>query len=371
MFFVQGMLLAGFAAFLPVVQHRLSLSASQLGGSILFSPLGAVLALPVVGKMFARFGTRRVLASSGIGLCLAMPFAIGAESLWGLRVALLFMGGIAAALDSAMNAEAVEIQRQYPTPMLSSSHGCWSLGGFLGGGLVALTRGFQLDPLFHAVGVSVLMLGVLWLAERRLLPHTLEEASEDAPAIVLPRGILIPIGLLTMLAFGSEGAGFDWIAVYLRSSLKTSESLAALGFGIFSAGMATSRLLGDFVVMKLGPRRTLQYGGILAAAGFLAGVSAPTPFLAIAGFVAGGLAIANVVPILFQAAGSVQGVATGSGIAAVSTMGYGMFFLAPPLVGFIADRASLALALGIIGSGVLGVAAFGPKVVSKTGVAMG
>ena len=286
-----------------------------------------------------------------------------------LKGALFVSGSMAAALDAAMNAEAVEVQKSYPTPMMSSSHGCWSLGGFVGGGLVALSRMFQLSPLIHAIMVSGFLLVVLWLAESRLLPHTLEDEAEGAPALALPVGPLVAIGILMMLAFGSEGAGFDWIAVYLRQSLKTTQSVAALGFGIFSGGMAASRLLGDFVVHRLGPKRTLEWGGVLATGGFLAGVSAPTPALAIAGFVAGGLAIANVVPLLFQAAGSVEGISTGKGIAAVSTMGYGMFFLAPPLVGYIADHSSLAVALGTFGMGALGVALFGPGVLKRTAMA--
>lgn len=367
-FFVHGATLAGFASFLPVIKERLHLSATEVGNSIIFSPLGAVLMLPLLGKSFTRYGTRRVLALTGAGLCLAMPFAIGAPNVWFLKGALLVCGAMAAALDAAMNAEAVQVQNRYPTPMMSSSHGCWSLGGFVGGGFVALTRKVDLDPVIHAVIVTAILLIVLWFAESRLLPHSLETPTEDAPMIVLPKGPLILIGILMMLAFGSEGAGFDWIAVYLRQSLNTSQSLAALGFGIFSGAMATSRLLGDFVVHRLGPKRTLEWGGALATLGFLAGVSAPTPVLAIVGFVAGGLAIANIVPILFQAAGSVEGVNTGAGIAAVSTMGYGMFFLAPPLVGYIADHSSLAIALGIFGSGAVGVALFGPAILKTTKV---
>lgn len=365
-FFVHGAALAGFASFLPVIKERLHLSASGVGNSILFSPLGAVLALPFLSKLFTRFGTRRVLAWTGAGLCLAIPFAIDAQSPWALRLSLLCTGALAAALDAAMNAEAVQVQKRYPTPMMSSSHGCWSLGGFVGGGFVALTRGFQVEPVVHAAVVSAILLIVLWFAESRLLPHVLETATEEAPSIVLPKGILIPIGLLMMLAFGSEATGFDWIAVYLRQSMRTTESMAALGFGIFSGAMATSRLLGDFVVHRLGHKRTLEWGGAIAAAGFLAGVNAPTPLLAIAGFVLGGLAIANIVPILFQAAGSVKGVATGSGIAAVSTMGYGMFLLAPPLVGYVSDRSSLSVGIGLFGTGVLGVALFGPAILKRT-----
>ena len=361
------MALAGFAAFLPVIKERLHLSASEVGDSILFSPLGAVLALPFLGKLIARFSSRRVLGWAGTGLCIAMPFVISAPTPWTLRLLLICSGAFVASLDAAMNSEIVEVQKLYPTPIVSSAHGCWSLGGFVGGALVAATRKFDVSPTVHAVAASSVMLVALWIAESRMLPHA-DAVIDDSPAFALPRGPLILIGALMMLAMGSEGAGFDWIAVYLRQSLQTSQALAALGFGIFSGAMAASRLLGDLIVLKLGRKRTLQIGSVVASIGFLAGVSAPSPALAIAGFVVGGFSIANIVPILYQASGNVEGIPTGTGIAAVSTMGYGMFFLAPPMVGYIADRMSLSVALGAFGCGVIGVAIWGPLVFKKSAI---
>jgi hypothetical protein len=54
------------------------------------------------------------------------------------------------------------------------------------------------------------------------------------------------------------------------------------------------------------------------------------------------------VPVVFRGAGSVDGMAPGVGLAAVSTMGYTGFLTGPPLIGALAAATSLPVALGLI-----------------------
>ncbi len=61
-----------------------------------------------------------------------------------------------------------------------------------------------------------------------------------------------------------------------------------------------------------------------------------------------GLGLANIVPVLFTAAGKTPGVAPGMGIAAVASVGYFGFLLGPPLIGFVARATSLTVGLGLV-----------------------
>ncbi|MES1228085.1 MAG: MFS transporter, partial [Armatimonadota bacterium] len=192
-FFIHGAALSGIASFLPVIKDRLHLSDSGIGSSIMFSPLGAVVALPLLGKLFAKFGTRRVLTWTIVGLCLSIPLVVSAQTHWLLKLALLVCGALGASSDAAMNSVAVAVQRLYPKPFMSSSHGFWSLGGFAGAGLVALTRNFGVEPAAHVSVVTALLFAGLWLAESRLLPHE-NTSSEESPSMALPRGPLVFIG---------------------------------------------------------------------------------------------------------------------------------------------------------------------------------
>ena len=89
--------------------------------------------------------------------------------------------------------------------------------------------------------------------------------------------------------------------------------------------------------------------------------------LAVFGFALFGLGLANMVPVLFGAAGRARGVTTGLGIAAVATAGYAGLLTGPPVIGVTAEVVGLRLALVTIVFGVLVVAAFAALVRDKPG----
>jgi hypothetical protein len=55
-----------------------------------------------------------------------------------------------------------------------------------------------------------------------------------------------------------------------------------------------------------------------------------------------------VVPLTFSAAGSMPGHEPGTSVAAVATVGYGGWMLAPPVIGFVAQGTSLTVALAVV-----------------------
>jgi hypothetical protein len=104
-----------------------------------------------------------------------------------------------------------------------------------------------------------------------------------------------------------EGAIGDWGALHLRQDLGAGAGLAAAGYAAFALTEATGRLSGTALlersgrtrVLVLGGRtRVLVLGGRTACAGMLRASLVPTVWLALIGFAATGLGLAN----LFQAA---------------------------------------------------------------------
>src|SRR5438034_240929 len=118
---------------------------------------------------------------------------------------------------------------------------------------------------------------------------------------------------LGMLA---EGAMGDWSAVYLHDALGQSGAAAATGFAAFSLAMAVGRLGGDRLADGLGPRALLRASGAVAAAGLGVALIAGEPRVALAGFAAVGLGIANIIPVTFRPAGPAGDVPAGTALAA-------------------------------------------------------
>ena len=61
-----------------------------------------------------------------------------------------------------------------------------------------------------------------------------------------------------------------------------------------------------------------------------------------------GLGMATVVPLTFSAAGRTPGHDPGTSVAAVATVGYGGWMLAPPVIGFVAQGTSLTFSLALV-----------------------
>jgi hypothetical protein len=82
----------------------------------------------------------------------------------------------------------------------------------------------------------------------------------------------------------------------------------------------------------------LVLGGLLACAGMLAASLAPDVWLALAGFAATGLGLANLFPATIARAGLLAG---SGGVALASTLGCSGFLLGPPAIGFLAGQFGL------------------------------
>ena len=142
----------------------------------------------------------------------------------------------------------------------------------------------------------------------------------------------------------AEGAMYDWSALFLQQERHADAATGALAFAVFSAAMAFGRLCGDRVREAIAPVALLRASGALAAVGMALAILVASPWAGLAGFALVGLGLANVVPVLFVAAGQLPDVRAASGVAAASAIGYLGFMVGPPLIGALARWTSLSAA---------------------------
>ena len=89
---------------------------------------------------------------------------------------------------------------------------------------------------------------------------------------------------------------------------------------------------------RFGAVRTLRLSGLIGAAGLMGGALAPYDWVAIASFAVAGLGVANMVPILFSAAGNHPNLPSASAISIVTMVGYCGILVAPSSIGFLAEH---------------------------------
>ena len=355
-FFLNGFVLSSWVTRIPATQERLGLSDGQLGLALLGPPLGAIVSMVAAGRLINRFGSRPVVTGAFSVFALALIPPALSVNLATLFLALLALGITNGMLDVSMNAQGVAVERRARRPILSSFHAAFSFGGLTGaafGGIV--TRG-QINPLPHFVLVVLVVLVAGLLACRRLLPAVADRVGRAAPVEAGNRGSrwrhlpvrLLLIGVVGFCCLVGEGAMGNWTAVYLHTSLATSQSFATVGYIAFSLTMAIGRLGGDWLALHLGPVRLVRSGGVLVVVAL--GVALPLghPIVAIMGFAVVGIALSGIIPVVFSAAGQSATMAPGPAIATVSTLAYTGLLAGPPIIGGIAEATSLPVALGFV-----------------------
>jgi Fucose permease len=341
LFLLNGFIIGAWAPKIPEFASRLQLSESDLGLMLLVFGIGSVTLMPLAGAQIARYGSSRVVQVTTI---LFLPTLLGvtvAQSIWTAAIAIFLFGGLTGAMDVAMNANAVEVERRMRRSIMSSCHAFWSLGGLFG----SATGGYLIAVLGvsgHAIVATVAAL-LLFVAAWPFLLVDKPHPDEVAAKAKMPRSIL-PwlIGLMALFSMVPEGAILDWGAIYLKDELSADLTLSGFAFAAFSLAMAAMRFIGDWIRDGLGAVKTLRICSVLALTGLLIAGTAPTVVVAMIGFGIAGIGISNMVPIAFSAAGNVPGLAPGVGLSVATTLGYSGILFAPSLIGFVAEYTSLA-----------------------------
>jgi MFS family permease len=176
------------------------------------------------------------------------------------------------------------------------------------------------------------------------------------------------LAALAFLCMMMEGAIADWSAVFLRSVLSGEASVAAIGYSAFAFSMAACRIVGDVSVRRFGSERVTALGGLVAATGLALVLGLPNVVTACVGFALVGVGLANVVPVIFSAAGR-STLTPAVGVSMAATAGYAGFLVGPPMIGFGAGLVGLRLALCVLLVAALVVFLVGGKAVRNASLA--
>ena len=360
-FAAHGFMFASWAVRVPAIKEQTAASSAALGLALLGLSAGAVATMLLAGALCRWFGSPRVTVLSCAVLSLTLPLPALARSALALGLLLAAFGAAYGCLNVAMNSVAVDIVTALRRPVMPGFHAAWSFGGLAGAGFGGLLAP-HLSPLRHLLLVALAGLLVSALAGRVLLTRssvlraaasgaTAPDAAPADPALrrdptwrgTLRIGRTVGLfGLIALCAAYDEGAIGDWGALHLRQDLGAGAGVAAAGYAAFALAEASGRLSGTTLLERLGRTRVLILGGLTACAGMLLASLAPDVWLALAGFAATGLGLANLFPAAIARAGRLAGP---TGVALTSLLGYTGFLLGPPAIGFLASQAGLRTGL--------------------------
>ncbi len=362
-FVAAGFGVACWAPLVPFAKTRCHLGDDTMGLVLLLLGAGSIVAMPLAANLCARFSSKPVVLSGGVGLALILPLLSIVSSPIALGVALFAFGASLGSLDIAMNLHAVDVERVSEKPLMSGFHALFSVGAFLGSGIVTalLSRGIALG--LSTIFSSIVLVLLIVVALPRMLSNR-ERAKQ--PLFAIPRGVVLVIAIFAANSFLVEGALLNWSALLLVGEHLVSAAHGGLGYMFFSIAMTFSRFVGDGIVARFGNRLVLTLGGVIASLGLCGLLVAPVAWMGLVSFVFVGLGAANIVPILFRLAGTQRKMPKGLAVASLTTAGYAGMLTGPAAIGFLSKGIGLHNAFWFLAALMACVPTFGKHLIAES-----
>lgn len=324
-FFISGFAVATWAPMIPAVKDKLQIGADILGMLLLSIGISAFIFMPLAGMLSRSYGCKKVLRTAIAVMAADLIILSLLGNIWGFLVFLAVFGAAMGCIDVNMNLNAVIVENASKKRMMSGMHALWSVGCFAGAGLFSLLAKAGLGITVIAAIHSLIVMVFTVIYSRHFL--NFKGAGNEKP-IAVPKGIVVFFGVLACITFLGEGAVMDWSGVLLTEVKNTELSLAGVGYAVFSVAMLCMRLLGDKIVAVLGEEKTLVFGSVIGAIGFLSVIL--ENFYAIQlGFVLMGLGLANIVTTIYSLTKYQKVMPINAAVTAITSMGYTGVILGP------------------------------------------
>ena len=363
LFLTLNLCVGTWAVGIPQIKSNIIFSESELGIAILCLGLGTFIMLFLAPILINKIGLGKTCLYATLAVCLSFVFPFLADNYLLLCFSLFILGLSTGLTDIGMNTLVSQVEQDYKVNIMSASHGFFSLGGVVSGGLGAFCLSqFTIIPLGYVFGLAiVLVLLNIYLAK---FYFKIDLDHSDSPSFdfsyIKPLLVLLVVGFICMAA---EGAVADWSALYLKNISKAEPMWLAFGFLSFSVFMTLGRFLGDNLSDRFGSYKVLYIGLLVSIFGYVS-VLLETTLWSVLGFGLIGFGLSVVIPELFRLSGQYKHLEKSRAISLVAGAGYVGFLIGPVLFGLIAEETDLwwsFLCVMIVVFGALLFSFFGKK----------
>ena len=349
-FFLYAFSLGGLFPRMGEMQRQMGVTEGVLGLALVGTACGTLVSLTWSHGLIERWGHRRCLLSLiplTAGWYALASWASG--PLW-LFATLFFAGLGVGAVEIIANVEADRVEHMLGRRIMNRSHGFWSMGFFSAGMVGALSARLGISPqaqLLATVGLVLLvtlhMLGRFEPAQAR--PQNASDAP--APRFARPTRAIVWLVCLTFSAMVMEGAGIDWSSIYMRDVFGAPPFLAGLAVATGALAQACARFAADGFVERYSPVAVARVLLVTLGCGVLLVYAALHPWLSLAGFALMGIGTSALFPLAMSAAAQRHDRPAALNVAALSQLSFVAFFLAPPLLGQVAQHWGIRWSFGV------------------------
>jgi MFS family permease len=350
-FVINGLTVGAFYARVPDFKNQLSVSNSALGIALLCIAAGVLIGLGFSGKQSALRGSAPVTHYATYALGLSLLLVGPVVNYITLCVTFIIFGACLSTQDVAMNSHAIVLEHEADKRYMSTFHAMFSVGALGGGALGGFLAQQEKSIMWQCAFLAMLIFLANFFVRNMFLPADLDIHPQEGKKKIKKPKIFLIVGLLGTCAAIGEGSAGDWGAILARDTFDASPFISTLPYICFSAAMVIGRLFGDRLASKYGPMKLIVGGGLVAGIGLGSGLLVGGMGGVIFGWLAAGIGLSTVIPMLFSQAGDIaksrfEGqFAPSEGVAMVSGIAYFGFLVGPPTLGFLGDAIGLRWAM--------------------------
>ena len=350
-FIVNGTTAGAFYARVPDFKRELGVTNSALGFALLCIAIGVLLGLGFSGKQSAKRGSAPVTHYATYALGLSLLLVGPVLNYATLCLAFVVFGACLSTQDVAMNSHAIVLEHEAGKRYMSTFHAMFSAGALFGGVLGGFLAQQEKTIMWQCAFLTMVIFIANFSVRNMFLPADLDKHPLEGKKKIKKPKLFLIVGLLGTCAAIGEGSAGDWGAILARDTFDATPFVSTLPYICFSAAMVIGRLFGDRAASKYGPMNLIVGGGLIAGIGLGGGLLVGGIGGVIFGWLAAGIGLSIVIPMLFSQAGEIAKTrfegqfAPSEGVAMVSGIAYFGFLVGPPTLGFLGDAVGLRWAM--------------------------
>lgn len=354
LFLLPGFALASWITRTPALRDTLSASTEEMGFILFGFSSGAMLGVLSSSKLISIFHARTVILT-GLLMLSAGLMVIGVSStqqhMLSVFAGMVIFGVGLGWTEIAINVEGATTEKAIGRGLMTTLHGCFSLGTFVGAVTGMIFTAYQIPIERHLYLVSAFnmllaLVLIIQAPQNSRYSGTVKTGKSGLSAAFteLKDPKLLIIGFIVLAMALAEGAANDWLPLLMIDGHGFDETSGTLIYAGFTLAMTIGRLSGGPVIRKLGKSMVVRLSALFAAAGLLMVIYSPFPEAAVAAVILWGLGASLGFPIAISAAAEGKGNSQ-IRVSIAATLGYVAFLVGPPMLGFIGEHNGLRLAM--------------------------
>lgn len=335
-FLAFGLLVGLWGGSMPEVAEAAKVDAQTIGSAYLAFAFAGLLAFVISARIGARVSLKHRLLFM-LALTIACVFALfHVQSGFGLIGGLFMFAFLSSSVDLVMNSEAVAVERDLETPVLSGFHGLASFGvagGAIAGSFISAELGLTATA-FTAllIGICAFTAIALGTPDRGATQPVGASSSWFRPGLPL-----VALALIVGASQSGEIASVMFSAKALAEQEPGMIAWSGIGATAYAFFQAIVRMSGDRLRRAFGDATLIRWALLIALTGFLIVSFSPALPVTVAGFAIIGIGTACIVPCGFAMAASLTDRTAAAAISMLLIIGGAVRVPSPYIYGLVAE----------------------------------